>query len=40
MVEKPLQNWVYICRQEPSVGAERQVGNQQVISKDSVPLPS
>lgn len=40
IAKEPLQKWVYACMHEHSVGAERQVGNQQVISTDSVPFPS
>lgn len=40
MVKEPLLERVYACMQEHSVGAEWQVGNQQVISTDSVPFPS
>ena len=40
MVKEPLQEWVYACMHKHSVGAEWQVGNQQVISTDSVPFPS
>lgn len=32
MVKEPLQKWVYACMHEHSVGAERQVENQQVRS--------